>query len=57
MRAARKEERLGERRRSRRREFHKVGAAKENERRPEQDFTKGIERSEASEDLRLRAGL
>ena len=57
MREARKEERLGERRRSRGREFHKVGAAKENERRPEQDFMKGIERSEASVDLRLRAGL
>ena len=47
-REARKEDKVGESRETLRgREFHTVEAAKEKERRPEQDFIMGTERREA----------
>ena len=46
-----------EQRRLRGREFQRVGAAKEKERRPEQEFIFGIDRKRAFEDLSRLVGL
>ena len=57
LREERNEIRDVEQRRLSGREFQRVGAAKENERRPEQEFILGIDRKRPLEDLSRLAGL
>jgi hypothetical protein len=57
LREARKDNRVGERRTCRGREFQREGAEKEKERRAEEVFRKGTESREELEDLSIREGI